>query len=152
MKRCLFLVLTLLLATPVLADWADVPLEVLVDEADLIVVGKVKEVKAGGFVTLGPQKSDHIVEQDVAVIDVASVLKTSPGIGKPKVVEVGQPVKAKSSSATILYQPGQQGIWLLRRDPGPNKVLVLKDGVLKDDSERVVFWAKHPSQLQPEKE
>ena len=109
-----------------LASWMAVPLEILVDEADLIVVGKVAKIQDGGF-AIDNRK------YDVAVLEITGVLKTLSG--KPKVVHIGQPGKGRLTSADILFRPDQQGIWLLTKDP-----------------ERNVYWAKHPSQFQAEKE
>ena len=150
--RKLLIVAIFALPTPVRADWAEVPLEALVDEADLIVVGKVTKVQDGGFFTLGPMKSDHAVKQDVAVIEVSAILKASPQVGKPKVVHIGQLGMGIVSSVDIRFRPGQQGIWLLTKDPGRNKVVAMKDGLLVPDPERNVYWAKHSSQFQGEKE
>jgi hypothetical protein len=150
--RKLLIVVIFALAAPVRADWAEVPLEVLVDEADLIVVGKVAKVQEGGFFIIGPNKSDHIVKQDVAVLEVSAILKASAQFGKTKVVHIGQSGLAKITSADIRFRAGQEGIWLLTKDPGPNKVVAMKDGLLVPDPERNVYWAKHPSQFQGEKE
>ena len=150
--RKLMIVAFFAITAPVHADWAEVPLEVLVDEADLIVVGKVTKVQDGGFFTLGPNKTDHIVKQDVAVVEVSAILKASPHVGKPKAVHIGQTAMRKIADTDIRFRPGQQGIWLLTKDPGPNKVVAMKDGLLVQDPERNVYWAKHPSQFQGEKE
>src|SRR5436853_102729 len=108
MRNLLFVVL-FAVPTPVLADWAEVPLEVLVDEADLIVVGKVTKVQDGGFFTIGPNKSDHIVKQDVAVLEISAILKAPANFGKPKEVHIGQSGLAKITSADIRFRAGQQG-------------------------------------------
>lgn len=150
MRKLLFLA-TFALATPAFADWAEVPPEVLVDEADLIVVGKVATIQVEPFFTIGPRKSDHAVYHDVAVVEVASVLKASPHVGKPKEVQIGQPGKKIVTSADIRFRPGQQGIWLLTQDPGRN-VYWGKQGVWLKDPDRHVYWAKHPGQFQSEKE
>lgn len=142
----------LVFASPIFADWAEVPLEMLVDEADLIVVGKVTKIQDGGFFTLGPNKSDHILKQDVAVVEISAVLKSPPQFGKQKVVHVGQKAMGKVTSADIRFVPGQEGIWLLRKDSGQDKICVMKGDLLVPDPERNVYWAKHPSQLQKEKE
>src|ERR1051325_11403090 len=92
-------------ATPIRADWAEVPLEVLVDEADLIVVGKVTKVQDGGFFTLGPNKSDHIVKQDVAVLEISAILKAPALFGKTKVLHIGQKALGKVTSADIRFVP-----------------------------------------------
>lgn len=140
------------LAAQVRADWAEVPLEVLVDEADLIVVAKITKVQDGGFFTLGPNKSDHIVKQDVAVLEISAVLKAPAQFGKTKVVHIGQKALGKVTSADIRFGPGQEGIWLLSKDPGQHKIVVMKGDLLVPDPERNVYWAKHPSQLQKDKE
>jgi hypothetical protein len=102
MRRRLFSLFALVLSTtPAFADFADVPQEILVDEADLIVIGKVTKVEDGGFFTLGPRKSDHAVKQDVAVVEVSAILKASPQVGKPKVVHIGQLEKRIVSSVDI---------------------------------------------------
>ena len=151
MRKLMFLAI-FTLASPVRADWAEVPLEILVDEADLIVVGKVTKVQDGGFFTLGPNKSDHLVKQDVAVVEISTILKAPPAFGKPKGVHIGQSGLAKITSADIRFRAGQQGIWLLSKDPGQNKVVVMKGEILVPDPERNIYWAKHPSQFQGEKE
>jgi hypothetical protein len=151
MRKLLFVAL-FASTSSVHADWAEVPLEVLVDEADLIVAGKVIRVQDGGFVTIGPRKFDHAVKQDMAVVEVSSVLKTSPQIGKPKVVHIGQPKTEKVTSADIRFRPEQQGIWLLTRDPGPQKVYAMKEGILMPFPERNIYWARHPGQFLAAKE
>lgn len=148
--RQMVMVALLALVAPVRADWAEVPLEVLVDEADLIVIGKVTKVQDGGFFTIGPNKFDHIVKQDVAVLEVSAVLKAPAQFDKTKVVSIGQKAMGKVTSADIRFVPGQQGIWLLSKDPGQNKIVVMKGNLLVPDPERNVYWAKHPSQLQKE--
>ena len=113
-------------AAPAHADWAAVPLDVLVDEADVMVVGKVAKIQDGGF-AIGSRK------YDVAVVAVSDVLKSASG--KPKEIHIAQPGMGMVTSADIRFSAGQQGIWLLTKDP-----------------ERDVYWAKHPGQFQVEKE
>jgi hypothetical protein len=151
MRKLLFLAV-LVVATPIHASWAQVPLEVLVDDADVIVVGKVTKVRDGGFFTLGPNKFDHLVKQDVAVVEISAILKGSPRFGKPKEVHIGQSGLEKVTSADIRFRPGQRGIWLLTKVPGTDKVVVMKGDILVPDPDRNVYWAKHPSQFQTEKE
>ena len=125
MRKMLFLAI-FAVATPVLAtSWAAIPLEVLVDEADLIVIGKVAKIQDGGFTAFNRK-------YDVAVVEVAGVLKSLSG--KPTEVHVAQPA-GKQTRTDFYFQPGQQGIWLLAKDP-----------------ERNVYWTNHPSQFQQEKE
>lgn len=127
MRRFLTSLAIAALASPAaLASWAAVPLEVVVDQADLIVAGKVTKIQDGGF-AIGIRK------HDVAVLEVSRVLKGPAGT--PKVVHIAQPGMGIVSSADIRFSPGQRGIWLLTRDP-----------------ERNVCWARHPSQVQDDKE
>lgn len=129
MRRCLLSVaLVALSVSSALALWAPVPFAILVDEADLIVVGKVAKIQDGGF-ALGKRN------YDVAVVEVSAVLKSLAG--KPKEVHIGQPAEGGgiAVSTDIRFRAGQQGIWLLTKDPDKN-----------------VYWARHPFQFQEEKE
>jgi hypothetical protein len=97
-----------------------------VDEADLIVVGKVKKVQDGKFAIGGRA-------QDVAVVEVSGILKSLPHAGKPKVIQIAQPAKRGVAVSTDLtYNAGQEGIWLVVKDP-----------------ERDVYLVSHPFQFQP---
>src|SRR4029077_8873151 len=78
--------------------------------------------------------------------------KAPAQFGKPNVVHIGQSGLAKITSADIRFREGQEGIWLLTKDPGSNKIVVMKGDMLVPDPERNVYWAKHPSQFQNEKE
>ena len=98
-------------ASPVFGSWAAVPLEILVDNADLIVAGHVVKVKDGGF-------RDGQRPHDVAVVQVATVLKSRFGAKHPKVVHIGQPARGGlQTSIDIRFKSDQQGIWLLTKDP-----------------------------------
>jgi len=120
--------MAILLATvqPARASFAEVPLEVLVDEANVIVQGKVARIDGKGFELANRPYA-------IALVEVASVLKGPDGL---KQVGIAQPAaEGPVVSSDIVFRSGQEGIWLLTRDP-----------------ERDVYWAKHPSQLQPLKE
>lgn len=111
------------------ASWAAVALEILADEADVIVVGKVTKVQDGGF-AVGNRKFD------VAVIKVSRLLKSKAKVGKPKQLRIGQPSRGGFGVSTdIRFRQGQEGVWLLKKDPARN-----------------VYWARHPSQFQPIKQ
>ena len=111
------------------ASWAAVALEILADEADVIIVGKVTKIQDGGF-AVGQRKFD------VAVVKVSRILKSKPQVGKPKQLRIGQPSRGRIGLSTdIRFRPGQEGIWLLKKDPDRN-----------------VYWARHPSQFQPIKQ
>jgi hypothetical protein len=123
---CCALLGNLLSANFALALWAPVPLEVLVDEAHLIVFGKVAKVQDGKFAIAGKA-------QDVAVVEVTGILKSLPHVGKPKEVHIAQPAKGGLAVSTDLtYSAGQEGIWLLVKDP-----------------DRDVYLVSHPFQFQP---
>jgi len=128
--RCVLLSLSFLAlaASPAFALWAPVPLEILVDESDMVVAGKVTKVQNGVFAVNGRN-------YDVAVVEVASILKTSPRLGRPMEIKIAQPgAGGLAVSTDIQFHVGQQGVWLLRKDP-----------------ERDVYWAKHPFQFQDAK-
>lgn len=118
--------LLILAVSRAFACWMALPMEILVDEADLIVVGKVAGIQDGGF-DVGGRK------YDVTVVEITGVLKALPQLGQPKIAHVGQPAAGGgiAVSTDIGFRPGQQGVWLLGKDPGRN-----------------VFWARHPSQFQ----
>lgn len=123
-RSALILCMFLVSVSPVRALWAPVPLEILVDEADLIVTGKVAKIQ-NGFVLDGRN-------YDVAVLEVTKTLKALPAAGKPKQVHIAQPAPGGLAVSTdIQFQAGQEGVWLLRKD-----------------SDRDVFWARHPFQFQ----
>lgn len=109
-----------------MASWAAVPLEILADEADVIVEGKVVEIADAGF-NVGTRP------YDVAVVEITTVLKNLSG-KQIKQVRVAQPAKSMIGLSTdIRYQVGQSGIWMLVAD---------------SDAKRNAYWASHPSQYQ----
>jgi hypothetical protein len=115
---------------PVRGSFAAVPLEILVDEAEVIVQGKVVKIEDAKFARkFGNTERKY----DAAVVEVMAVLK---GPAKLKEVRIAQPAAGGLALSTdIRFAAGQEGIWLLNR------------GAEKD-----VYWALHPSQFQPAKE
>jgi hypothetical protein len=71
-------------AQPAWASWAAVPLEMLVDEADLVVQGKVVKTADAGF-KIGTRS------YDAAIVEVAAVLKNVTGQQAIKQVPIAQP-------------------------------------------------------------
>jgi hypothetical protein len=127
------LLISALVARPAPAIWALVPLEILVDEADLIVEGTVTEVKAPGFDAPDPRP------QELAVIKIDSVLKALPhvaskGTGKPKEIGILQPAAGGGVivSTDLRFTVGQKAIWLVKKDPALD-----------------AYRVSHPSQIQP---
>ena len=101
------------------AMWADVPLEQLVREADVIVAGEIMRVEPAG-------------EFEHAMIRVRKVLKNSLAVHP---VEVGTDIPLRMPtqirvSTDLQYRKGREGVWLLQ----------YRDGV---------FLTKHPKSLQP---
>ena len=126
--RCLFAALALLLpnGSPAWAIWAPVPLEILIDESVLIVVGKVTKIERAGFAV-----GDRTM--DVAIVEVAETLKKLPHVNNPKQIRILQPAAGGSAISTDLrYAVGQAGIWLL---------------AMQQDGKAYVI--RHPSQFQP---
>jgi hypothetical protein len=106
-----------------------VPLEVLVDESYVIVEGKVSKIEKAGFAI-------NNRNQDVAIIEVTSLLKALPHLNKPKQIRRVQPAAGGIAVSTDLRSNvGQTGIWLLVKYP-----------------ERDEYIVKHPSQSQPVEE
>src|SRR5438045_1087007 len=95
-------------------SWPLIPLEVLVDEATLIVEGEVSEIRAPGFDVPDARP------QELAVIKVARILKALPGAGKPKEIGVLQPAPSTGlvvGGGDLRFSVGQKAIWLVRKDP-----------------------------------
>jgi len=115
---------------PAQASFVAVPLEFLVDEAAIIVQGKVAKIEDAKFTRkLGNAERKY----DAAVVEVSAVLK---GPTKVKEVRIAQPARGGLALSTdIHFAAGQEGIWLLTK------------GAEKD-----AYWALHPSQFQPAKE
>src|SRR5262245_19327337 len=94
--------------------WAMVPLEVLVDEATLVVEGEVSEIKAPGWDVPDTRP------QELAVIKITKILKALPAEGKPKEVGLLQPAPMMGlviGGGDLRYSVGRKAIWLLRKDP-----------------------------------
>ncbi len=98
--------------SPVLASFNIVPLEILVDEADLIIAGKVTKIE-NGFTSNSGKKFE------VAVVKVTGIVKSL--VGKPKEVCICTPWTRESGTPLdIRYSPGQESTWVLRKDPERN--------------------------------
>jgi len=111
------------------ASFAAVPLEILIDSADLVVEGKVIKIEEAGFM-LGARR------YEVAIVEVATTMKNITGKAKLTQVRIAQPAAGGIAFSTdIRFRPGQQGIWILNKDPQQN-----------------AFWAKHPFQFQQAKQ
>lgn len=109
---------------PALASWASVSVETLIQDAELIVQGTVASIEP--WITLGGRNYDF------AVINVSDVLKGDNGITK---VSIAQPSQSLLTLSTdILFDEGQEGAWLLSRNPS-----------LQNE-----YSITHPSQFQPE--
>jgi hypothetical protein len=103
MKKLAALV-ALLLPALLLADVAYVPRETLVDQADVIVAGKVTKTE------------DADKGQEYAVIEVKEILKGDP---KLKVVKQLQPaLKGARLSHRVSVNVGEEGVWMLKRVQG----------------------------------
>lgn len=127
MRRWMPLMALVLLAPQqVEASFAPVPLEVMVDEANLIVAGTVDRIVDAGF---GQPIGNRVRPYDAAVVTVKSTLKGP----KKKEVRIAQPSKGGgvAISTDIRFRKGQQGIWLLKWDP-----------------HQKIYWATHPIQYQ----
>ncbi len=127
----LAMVFPLLAARPAAAIWVAVPLEILADEAHLIVEGTVTEVKVPGF------DPPDARPQELAVVKIDSVLKALPhvagkGGAKPKEIGILQPAGVGLAVSTDLrFTVGQKAIWLLKKDPAVD-----------------AYRVSHPSQIQ----
>ena len=132
MKRLVVAIATILVGFCTLhsakAMWADVPLEKLVAENPVIVVGEIVEIKAA---ELPKQKFD------TAFIKVSAVLKNTLKNKNIKVgdkIPLGMPAAGKLMVSTaIRYKKGQEGVWILE---------------YKDKK----FWASYPKDYQPLKQ
>jgi len=119
----------------VLACWALVPLDKLVEGNAVIVVGTVESIDVAPAPKEGAKQSTF----DVAQIRVAKVLKNTLADVKIKVgdcLPLSMPSvnRRMRMSTDIQYKKGKSGVWLLER----------KDGT---------YWATYPGDYQaPEKE
>ena len=106
------------------ASWAYVPLELRLAGAKYVVVGKIDRIVDG--------IERHGRTYDVGAIKVSQVLKGPEAL---KEVRLMWPSKANKvrMSTDILFNKGQQGVWVL----------------YPDKKEKGVYWASYPSDYQP---
>lgn len=120
----------LLTATMSLASWAQVPLEDLVKQSELIVVGEVTSIKSAD-----PQANDASSRAvDVAKIMVKEVLKSSlknQAIQCRETIDLGMMAddNRRPTPKDVRYEIGAGGVWFLEFREGK-------------------FWATHPNDLQ----
>lgn len=117
MLRCSLLIaclLSLALAPIARASWQYVPDEVLIDQADLIVVGEVTDYASNQF-TMGSVKLDGL---KLAVSRVLKNVHAKDGQAVEHVwlAQWSATDPGGRKSVTITHRPGQQGVWLLRKD------------------------------------
>ncbi len=127
MKKILipFLVLVGWLTVPqTKACWKFVPLETRIDGAKYVVTGKIDRIVDG------IERNNRTY--DVGAIKVSQVLKGPEAL---KEVRLMWPSKANKvrMSTDILFNQGQQGVWIL----------------YPDKKEKGVYWASYPSDYQP---
>ncbi len=117
-----FLLITFLLliclipAASVSAKWAEIPLEKRVKQADLVVVGKITKVE---------NVMDGNAELAVGTITVSEVIKGDKDMKKVKLAwRTGRVLDPNTgmwfevrTSVDIRYSKGQEGIWVMTRDP-----------------------------------
>jgi hypothetical protein len=102
-----------------------VPLEILLDEADAVVRGRIVALADAGF-RIGARP------YEVAILEPDEVLKHGARASGAERLRIAQPGSGTIAVSTdVRFRPGQQGIWILNAD-----------------EERDVFWARHPFQLQ----
>jgi hypothetical protein len=98
------------------AMWAELSFDELVARSDLIVTGRfegpVKPASKGDGPTVG-------------AIKITSVLKGPPRI-QSALIALPSP-QAPISSSDIIYRPGQEGLWFLRRKEGGQADVYLAD-------------------------
>lgn len=134
-QRLLVVALALCASWLVVSDargsFVQLPLETVVDQAALIVEGKVVRIEPNKLTRpFGNMPRAY----DLAVVEVADVLR---GPAKIKEVRIAQPALGGglAVSTDIRFAVGQQGVWMLNKEKEPD-----------------VFWATHPSQFEPVKE
>lgn len=110
------------------AMWADVPLDKLVADNPVVLVGKIEDIRVSQ-----PLKDKF----DTAYIKVAEVLKNgleNRSINKGDRIPLSMPsAKGLAVSTDIRYPKGTEGIWILKYT---NKT----------------FWATYPKEFQPMKQ
>ena len=120
-----FLVLVGWLAIPQAnACWAYVSLETRIDGAKYVVVGKIDRIVDG----IERQTRTY----NVGAIKVSQVLKGPETLKEVRLMWPSKANKARMST-DILFNNGQQGVWIL----------------YPDKKEKGVYWASYPSDYQP---
>lgn len=111
------------------AIWAPVPLEILIDEADVVVQGKVVAIEKADLEINGRA-------HDLAVVEVDAALKNILGMMKLMQVRIAQPAAGGLGVSTdIRFREGQDGIWILNKAP-----------------DRDIYHVNHPFQFQATQE
>jgi len=127
MKKILIplLVLTGWLTVPqTKACWKFVPLETRMTGAEYVVVGKIDRIVDG------IERNNRTY--DVGAIKVSQVLKGPEALREVRLMWPSKANKARMST-DILFNKGQQGVWIL----------------YPDKKEKGVYWASYPSDYQP---
>lgn len=129
MQRICLLALLVFVVRPAVALWVDMPLEQVVHDSPVVVVGEIKRIEPAKPATQpGPRR------YDMASIAVTKVLKnTLPDLKIVVGDELPLSLPAKGGmaiSTDIHHAVGKNGIWILER----------KDGT---------FWATYPKDFQP---
>ena len=120
-----FLVLVGWLAVPQAnACWAYVSLETRIDGAKYVVTGKIDRIVDG------IERNNRTY--DVGAIKVSQVLKGPEALKEVRLMWPSKANKARMST-DILFNKGQQGVWIL----------------YPDKKEKGVYWASYPSDYQP---
>ncbi len=136
MKRLLLIGSMFLIAsTPSLADVIYIPPAVLIDKADIVVVGKVSKIDDTGA---GEGR-------EFAIIDVREVLKGDPKL--KSVRQLQRALKGARLSHRVSVHLGEQGIFILNKVPGtdayrighPSQVVVFSD---KNEKEVLASYKK----------
>ncbi len=122
-------------AEELFGSWADVPLEEIVQNSPVVVVGKIEKIDPAE-----PWK-EGMRNYDTAYITVSKVLKNTLKdtkitiedkipLSMPAIIRQGISGLALALGTDIRYRIGQEGIWILE---------------LKDNT----FWATYPKDYQP---
>ncbi|MGC6482355.1 MAG: hypothetical protein ACON4T_02135 [Synechococcus sp.] len=114
------------------ACWMRVPLDRMVDQKPLIVVGKIEHVEMGE-----PLQREVKYVRDIGVLKVSRVLKNTDSdrivrVGDTLRMRMGSPRNKTPISADIHYAEGVEGVWLL-----------------DVDTNGYVDGTSHPEQVQP---
>lgn len=116
------------------ASWADVPMEQLLEKADLVVAGEITRLDKEITVKIG----DHERRLAVGVITVKETLKgpsqKEVRLVWPQATPAGGGLVIMSST-DLTYQKGQAGVWILTKDKKEN-----------------YYWADYPKDFQKDSE